>query len=132
MVPVPFESISSLLNLFWSRVARKGPDDCWLWRGPKTGSRLYGAFCFNGKYVYAHRFCYTLHHGAIPAGTVVRHICDEPLCVNPRHLRAGSQKANIQDALARDRWMTKRRRAYLAKPPERDHLGRFVSGSVPL
>lgn len=31
------------------------------------------------------------------------HICDNPICCNPRHLYAGSRKDNAQDAIDRGR-----------------------------
>ena len=34
---------------------------------------------------------------------VVRHRCDNPACVNPEHLEAGTQRDNIFDAVRRKR-----------------------------
>ena len=36
----------------------------------------------------AHRYAWTLEHGPIAPGLVVRHHCDEPLCTAPRRPRA--------------------------------------------
>ena len=121
-----FERVSRLANLFWSRVDRRGPGDCWPWLGPVTGSQEYGAFCFDSRYVYAHRFAYVLHHGEIPKGTVVMHTCDDPICVNPAHLNAGTQKDNIRDSVAKDRWLTRARKAHL-KTQKRERDGRFAA-----
>lgn len=58
--------------------------------------------------VRAHRLAYELRHGK-PAkrpgyhGTVLRHRCDTPSCINPDHLDPGSQRDNIADAMARGR-----------------------------
>ncbi len=38
-----------------------------------------------------------MHVGAIPDGLYVLHSCDEPKCVNPAHLRTGTQKNNMED-----------------------------------
>ena len=42
---------------------------------------------------------------------VVRHTCDEPACVNPKHLIKGTQKENVRDAIERNRHVIMRKRA---------------------
>jgi hypothetical protein len=51
----------------------------------------------------------------------IRHDCDNPPCVNPAHLRAGSAKDNTADALARGR-----RRGRVLDEIDRDFIPRFV------
>lgn len=41
--------------------------------------------------------------GPIPEGYVVMHLCDNPPCANPEHLKAGTQNENIQDAVRKGR-----------------------------
>ena len=48
-----------------------------------------------------HRAVYAMVHGAIPKGLVVRHTCDNTLCVNPKHLIIGTQLDNIRDRVER-------------------------------
>ena len=91
-----------VLTRFWSKVERRGLDDCWRWQGPYLPSG-YGAFWFGHNNVTAQRAAYALLVGTIPAGAVVRHSCDHKWCVNPRHLSIGTQAQNIQDKIDRNR-----------------------------
>jgi hypothetical protein len=72
------------------------PDDngCWMWIGA-VHSRGYGHFWSGEKLVLAHRFSYTFFVGPIPPGLVIDHLCRTPLCVNPAHLEAVTERVNI-------------------------------------
>lgn len=83
------------------------PDGCWHWIGSRTGSwkgGQHGQFAlYHGDHIYAHRFAHLIFTGPIPDGLLVRHTCDVGYCVRPSHLLLGTQKDNLQDAVARDR-----------------------------
>ena len=82
---------------FWSKVDKSG--DCWVWTGPRLPWG-YGMFLRST----AHRYVYVLSHGPLPRNVFVCHTCDNPPCVNPAHLFAGSSRDNQLDRLAKGRW----------------------------
>lgn len=60
----------------------------------------------NGKTVLRHRLEYCRHNGVKLAdikGKVVMHLCDNPACVNPEHLKLGTQSDNIRDMYNKSR-----------------------------
>lgn len=84
----------------------KHENGCWLWiAGTRPNSKgvLYGRHCLDdGGSEGAHRFSYRVHKGD-PAGLLVCHTCDTPLCVNPEHLFLGTHNDNMADMVAKGR-----------------------------
>lgn len=87
---------------FWPRVERRGPDECWEWMAARNADG-YGWIGAWGGRVSTHRFSWMLHNGQIPAGMEVCHTCDNPPCVNPRHLFLGPHWANMRDCVLKGR-----------------------------
>jgi hypothetical protein len=95
----------------------KRPDGCWVWSRARH-KQGYGKVAFKraGKtrHTGAHRAAYEVFVGAIPAGLYVLHRCDNPPCINPAHLFAGTALDNMLDAKAKGR---------LKEPPRRLNRG---------
>lgn len=104
-----------IVERFWSKVNKDGPvpphrpelGQCWQWTGcvvARYGQISLGHPSTPGsKRWKSHRFSWELHNGAIPDHLRVCHECDNPLCVNPSHLKLDTQKQNVHDAIHRGR-----------------------------
>jgi hypothetical protein len=91
---------------FWNRVAITANDDkCWLWQGTLF-TRGYGKCNVNKKQCYAHRIAYAYANGKEPELDVL-HSCDNPRCVNPKHLSQGTNQDNVADRVKRNRTRTR-------------------------
>jgi len=91
---------------FWQHVNVKHhstTQECWLWTGAQNG-RGYGiASIGQSKTMLAHRYVAQLRGDTLTDDTVVTHICDNPLCVRPSHLKTADQSYNMIDMMTKGR-----------------------------
>ena len=108
-----------------SKIEHDTNGGCWLWSAQSQTDFGYGLFKWAGKYLGAHRASWLMLVGPIPPGLSVCHKCDIPQCINPDHLFLGTQKANVQDAIAKGRW-TQSVQAKKAETMFREKVGKTV------
>lgn len=88
------------INLL-SRISIDESTGCWDWQGYRrkgygfmsVGSRLDQT----KRQKPAHRLSYEIFVGNIPPGLMVCHKCDNPGCINPKHLFLGTNQDNVND-----------------------------------
>jgi hypothetical protein len=94
--------ITPVLERFEKFYVPEPNSGCWLWTGGISGR--YGSF-YDPSYLSmsrAHIVAYKLFRG--PVGDLcVLHNCDNTYCVNPDHLRLGTQQDNMDDRESRGR-----------------------------
>lgn len=106
-----------VIERFSIKFTRLDPGQCWPWNAALNNNG-YGVFAWSEERL-AHRAAYRLFSGPIEPGAVIRHTCDNPRCVNPKHLLQGTHADNMADAVERDRVSFGERHAH-AKLSEAD------------
>ena len=79
----------TLVAEFLERCVYRPETGCWLWKGKVSHNRA-PMFCFHGRTVSALRTSWELFVGSPPVGGQFRRVCNEKLCVCPKHLKHNS------------------------------------------
>ena len=87
---------------FFSRTTLNPETGCVEWTGAKN-DHGYGQIVINYEKKYVHRLAYELFNGPVSKNSFIMHRCDNPCCLNPRHLLLGDQDANMKDAASKKR-----------------------------
>lgn len=90
-----------ILVRLYRGVDRSDPSGCWVVTS-QPGTR-YPIISIAGVNVGRSRVVFYLDHGREPAGGIVRHTCDNPSCINGRHLIEGTAADNTADMIQRGR-----------------------------
>lgn len=109
---------------------------CWMWTGTGAKNGDYGYFRMNGRMLMAHRFACDLTGNQL-GEMLADHICHNPPCVNPAHLRPTTPKQNVENRLGAQRnnkigvrgvhKMGNKFRAYVWNKGKHIHLGLFTT-----
>ena len=96
--------MKTLEERFFKKI--KKTKTCWEWTACLNHFG-YGMMGLGGRLdgiERAHRVSWIIHYGVIQKKRLVLHKCDNPKCVNPKHLYIGTQKNNIDDMIKRKRY----------------------------
>jgi len=81
-------------------------NNCWICTSHKANNCngiAYPRVTRNGKVQTVAKFMFLKYKGQLPEGHLIRHKCDNPLCINPEHLETGTHEDNMRDKVERNR-----------------------------
>lgn len=116
----------TLEERFWQNVDKRGEDECWEWLGAKNDLG-YGQITYQKTFYKAPRLSWQIAYGKPPKNWAL-HKCDNPSCVNPKHLYDGTHADNTRDAVERGQYRAgARKHAKLAEDQARNIKQRIQS-----
>ncbi len=102
-LPTPTLTESDIKR-FWSKVDKRGPDECWEWMaGVSREKNGYGVFKISGVSYGSHRISYFISTKKQPGHLFVCHHCDNSICCNPNHLFLGTPAIDVADMVTKGR-----------------------------
>lgn len=80
---------------FFSKIVVNRTTQCWEWTAGKASG--YGHFWYQGRFILCHRLTYAWLVASLPSGhgETIDHLCDNPPCCNPVHLKFGPHRDNL-------------------------------------
>ena len=102
---LPVEDVTSgrvRVKLQW----KEDSNGCWICTSHRASGKTcaYAKIWKDGKTQSVHVFMYEQCFGFVPEGSVVRHTCNNPLCINPEHLKCGTPEENTRDRKDAGTW----------------------------
>ena len=101
--PVPPFANEAAVSRFWSRTDVRGEDECWLYQASCKGSDRSRVMVDSIMYPAAVLAWVFHHRERFPKGMDACHSCDNPRCVNPKHIWPGTHQQNVSDCVAKGR-----------------------------
>lgn len=130
LIPITIHDLTERdITRFWSKVDKRGEDDCWEWRGGTTQDKQ-PRFSINSQHLFASRVSFCIAHGEIDDTLLVIRTCDNKRCINPNHLVQGDQALSHELTIARGRSLRGERSgtAILTRPQVEEVKQRLRNG----
>lgn len=104
------------------------PNGCWEWQG--SVSAQYGYARVGEKTYRVNRLSWMLaNNREVREGYCICHTCDNPICINPKHLWEGTRSENMRD-MGRKGRNSLQRYPELQKYGEDSHLAKLKASDV--